>query len=171
MYKLLNNTSGIKTIDCFNSEYAEKTINICPLLSKFQIVVSVYSESKHKEQIRLERYDAFGCHINCKDGRASSTYAEIFVNIDTLSQLCLTKLELFAALAHEIGHIMLFFHEHKEQFVGLGVELYCDQITCRIGLATPLKSLLEKLIQSELLPDELEQQIESRLVFIDIYND
>lgn len=166
MYELILNKTGINIIDDFNVEYATQAIEICPLIREFQILVLYYNQSKHKKQLCLKKYDAFGYYISDEDGQASSTYAEIAINEHALNELSLMPQEILAALAHEIGHIMLFFNTKREQYKGQGIEVYCDQIACRIGLAKPLKSLLEKLLQNEHLPHELIQQIKNRIQFI-----
>ena len=71
-----------------------------------------------------------------------------------------------AAIAHEIGHIVFFFKSDKEKYVGQAEEVYCDQFACKIGLAKPLYTLLNKLVLSGDYQEELVQQIKNRLIYI-----
>ena len=114
----------------------------------------------------MKENDVFAYYLDKKDYNASSTYAEILVNIDKCKKLCLTDQEMLAALAHEIGHIIMFFREDKEHFNGQALEASCDQYACMLGLTVPLSSLLDKLVRLGEYPEELKQQMVCRRLFL-----
>ena len=76
---------------------------------------------------------------------------------------------MFAAIAHEIGHIILFFREDKNSYKGQVEEVGCDMYACKIGLAVPLSSLLRKLIESHLYSLEQVDILKNRLIYISPY--
>ena len=164
--QLVINRTNISAFDTFNREYALKAISICNILSKFQIIAVDYNDSLYVDKIDLKEYEAFGNYINKEEYDASSTYAEIIVNEIVCSKFRLSEPEIMAAIAHEIGHIVFFFKSDKEQYVGQAEEVYCDQFVCKIGLAKPLYTLLNKLVLSGDYQEELVQQIKNRLIYI-----
>ena len=67
-----------------------------------------------------------------------------------IKNLKLTESEQLAAIAHEIGHILFFFLENKEDYpVPNGEEIYCDSIACKIGLSAEMLSIIIKLINDK----------------------
>jgi deoxycytidylate deaminase len=165
-HQLIVNKTIVKAFDTFNREYALKAISICSILGKFQIIAVDYDDSLYVDKIDLKEYEAFGNYINKEEYDASSTYAEIIVNESVCSKLRLSEQEMMAAIAHEIGHIMFFFKSDKEKYGGQAEEVYCDQFACKIGLAKPLYTLLNKLVLSGDYQEELVQQIKNRLIYI-----
>ena len=164
--QLVINKTNISAFDTFNSEYALKAISICNILSKFQIIAVDYNDSLYVDKIDLKEYEAFGNYINKEEYDASSTYAEIIVNESVCSKLRLSEQEMMAAIAHEIGHIMFFFKSDKEKYGGQAEEVFCDQFACKIGLAKPLNTLLNKLVLSGDYKEELVRQMKNRIIFI-----
>jgi deoxycytidylate deaminase len=164
--QLVINKTNISAFDTFNSEYALKAISICNILSKFQIIAVDYNDSLYVDKIDLKDYEAFGSYINKVGIEPSSTYAEIIVNERVCDRMGLSEQEMIAAIAHEIGHIIFYFKTNKEDFQGQGEEVCCDTYACRMGLAIPLCSLLEKLIDSGDYQMELVNQMKNRLFYI-----
>ena len=164
--QLVINRTNISAFDTFNREYALKAISICSILGKFQIIAVDYNDSLYVDKKDLKEYEAFGNYINKEEYGVSSTCAEIIVNEIVCSKLRLSEPEIMAAIAHEIGHIVFFFKSDKEQYVGQAEEVYCDQFACKIGLAKPLYTLLNKLVLSGDYQEELVQQIKNRLIYI-----
>lgn len=166
---LIDNKSDFKGLDLFNSEYSTKLEALCPLLKEFYIHIRNSSQSQYKTVAKFSEEDTFAYYLN-KDGyNASSTYAEIIINISLCKKLCLTNFEMFAAIAHEIGHIILFFREDKNSYKGQAEEVCCDMYACKIGLAVPLSSLLRKLIESHLYSLEQVDILKNRLIYISPY--
>lgn len=170
-HQLIVNKTIVKAFDTFNSEYALKAISICNILSKFQIIAVDYNDSLYVDKIDLKEYEAFGNYINKEEYDAYSTYAEIIVNESVCSKLRLSEQEMMAAIAHEIGHVIFFFKSDKEAFQGQAEEVRCDIYACRMGLAIPLYSLLEKLIKTGDYQLELVNQMINRLLYIKAFSD
>lgn len=164
--QLVINKTNISAFDTFNSEYALKAISICNILSKFQIIAVDYNDSLYVDKIDLKDYEAFGFYINKVGIEPSSTYAEIIVNERVCERMGLSEQEMIAAIAHEVGHIIFYFKTNKEDFQGQAEEVCCDTYACRMGLAIPLCSLLEKLIDSGDYQMELVNQMKNRLFYI-----
>ena len=165
-HQLIGNKTIVKAFDTFNSEYALKAISICNILSKFQIIAVDYNDSLYVDKIDLKDYEAFGSYINKAGTEPSSTYAEIIINERVCDRTKLSEQEMIAAIAHEVGHIIFYFKTNKEDFQGQGEEVCCDTYACRMGLAIPLCSLLEKLIDSGDYQMELVNQMKNRLFYI-----
>lgn len=169
--QLVINKTNISAFDTFNSEYALKAISICNILSKFQIIAVDYNDSLYVDKIDLKEFEAFGNYINKEEYDASSTYAEIIVNESVCSKLRLSEQEMMAAIAHEVGHIIFYFKTNKEDFQGQAEEVSCDTYACRMGLAIPLCSLLEKQIYTGDYQMELVNQMKNRLFYIKEFSD
>ena len=148
--------SGLQ--DLLNEVLMSKAILICPILNKFSIDMVNYWDSNSVEEVNLRKNDAFSYFLKKEGFDPSTTYAEIIVNKDLWSSLCLTNKEIMAGIAHEIGHIILFFRSDKEDIKGQAEEVCCDDYACRMGLASHLLTLLEKLIKSGLY-SEMQIQI------------
>lgn len=167
-HQLIKNRTGLKVFDTFNEKYSEITISLCDLLSKFQIIaISIY-DSKHIDDIRMEVPDPFGCFIGKNEYDASSTYAEIVINEKRCEELKLSNHEMYAAIAHEVGHVIFFFKEDKENIKDFE-EIICDYYACLMGLAESLVSLLNKLIRSGDYSQDHIRLLTNRKKFIDVY--
>lgn len=83
-----------------------------------------------------------------------SNKAAIIIDPDLIERLDFTENEQFAAIAHEIGHIVFQFSENQKQYPGpQAQEIYADDVACQIGLAAPMLSTLTKLEESGLFSD------------------
>lgn len=170
-YHLIVNKTKFEVFDTFNSKYASKAISICPVLGKFQIVAMNYDESSHIHDVDLKDYEAFGSYINKAGTEPSSTYAEIIINERVCDRTKLSEQEMIAAIAHEVGHIIFYFKTNKEDFQGQAEEVSCDTYACRMGLAIPLCSLLEKQIYTGDYQMEFVNQMKNRLFYIKEFSD
>ncbi len=146
-HQLIKNKTELEVFDTFNEKYSEFAISLCYLLTMFQIFAISTYDSEHVDDIGMKVSDPFGCFINKTEYDASSTYAEIVINKKKCEELELSEQEIHAAIAHEIGHVIFFFIEDKENKKDME-EVICDQYACRMGLADSLISLLDKLISS-----------------------
>lgn len=169
-HQLIINKTNLSVFEAFEKDYSSKAISICSLLNKFQIFAVNHSDSLHLKEVDFGKNDAFANFINKTEYDASTTYAEIIVDFDVCNRLNLTDEEMKAAIAHEVGHIMFFFIEDKNNYRGLSEEIICDKYVCQMGLKTYLKSLLQKLIKSRLYPENQNQQIQIRLSALDYYD-
>lgn len=169
MYKLIINKTSFGAFDSFNDKYSAKTIDICPILKKIHINVVSHSDSFYIEQADFSDKDLFAFYINKEEDDASSTYAEIIVNEVHCSTLKLTDEEKLAALAHEIGHIIIYFREDKKECQGQAEEIYSDLYVCKMGLGDSLCTLIHKMINSGEYPNGLMNQMKTRLKWINTY--
>ena len=117
----------------FNVRYGDTLADNCPPLQEFQIAIFTKEEFEANPRdllaIDLDENDAFACSR-------------------------LTEEEQYAAIAHEIGHIIYRFSDKKEQFPkGQGEEIFADSIAAEIGLANEILSVIEKM-EKEFYYDE-----------------
>ena len=146
----------------FNQQYGDCLVSHYPLLGSFQVKIfslDEYLASSENlpeiEDIRNQPYEVF---VNKENVAIETTNADIIHNESLIRQLGLTELEQFAAIAHEIGHILYFFLENKRDYPGLqGKEIYADKIACEIGLAAEMLSTIEKLERSGIFRDPISQ--------------
>jgi len=164
-HELIINSTGISAFDSFNGEYSSKAIEICDLLMQFQIKIVHDYDSLFAEDVMREN-DAFGYYLDKGSYNASGTYAEIIVNVSMCKRLCLTDAEMLAAVAHEVGHIILFFHEKKAWSHGDGEEMQCDDYACKMGLKEEMVSLLNKMIDSGEYEQEKTECFRRRIEYI-----
>lgn len=169
MCKIIINKTNFEVFDSFNDKYSAKIIEICPILNKFHINVVVHSDSCYIKQTDFSDNDLFAFYINKEEEDASSTYAEIIVNEGHCNSLKLTDEEKLAALAHEIGHIIMYFRTDKEECQGQAEEIYSDLYVCKMGLGDSLCSLIHKMINTGEYPNGLVNQMKTRLKWITIY--
>ena len=170
-HQLIVNKTGIKSFDAFNNEgYSSQVISLCYLLEKFHIYLVNSNETLYAKEAQLNENDAFAYYLNKEGYDASSTYAEIIVNTDVCHKLGLTEQELLAAVAHEVGHIILYFSDNKEILTDFDEEILSDKVACKIGLSKPLHSLLHKLLNSHLCSKDQETLFKMRLIFVESEN-
>ena len=80
---------------------------------------------------------------------ASTTLATIIVNEKVCKSFGFSKSELFAIIAHEIGHIIYFFSDCKDPENKQAEEIFADHIAELLGLKNELKEVISKLITSD----------------------
>ena len=137
----------------FNALYGEALTEYCPLLKDFQIDILTVEEYRANPGnlpiIEINEEDAFACSSDLQEDDAAFTTAGIIFNQDCIDRLGFTEEEQYAAIAHEIGHIIYRFSCLKEQFFGpQGKEIYADKVPCEIGLAKQMLSSIQKLESS-----------------------
>jgi len=168
-HQLIINKTSIKAFDYFDDIYGTKAIKICSLLEKFHINIVYVSDAKNLDHVDFKPYDPMASYVEKNRTSAESTIAEILVDETVLSYLCLNDQELHAALAHEIGHIIVFFLKHKLSLSQQEVEWICDEYVCDMGLKDNLMSLLTKLTFSGLYPEWQTKQLRDRLALVTSY--
>lgn len=164
--KLIVNKTTIQVFDLFNELYSPNIVNLCPLLSKFCINVVLHSHSNYWYEAGGDDCDTFCFYINKPKAEITSTYAEIMVNQEMCDRLCFSDDEMLAALAHELGHIIMYFRQDKNLFLGQSLEVCCDKYACEIGFRDSLSSLLQKLIESGVYSTEQINQMRNRIKWI-----
>lgn len=144
----------------FNAIYGETLVDYCSLLSKFQINVLTVEEYKALPEgtplIDDIEKEAFACFIRKDGDTADTTNAGIVYNSSLIDRFGFTEPEHYACIAHEIGHILYFFLDNKNDYSGpQGEEIYADRLSCRISLAEQMLKVLNKLEESGLYSDPI----------------
>lgn len=166
-HNLIINCTDISVFDAFNGEYSKKAIEICSLLQEFQIRIVCVCESPYAKKLMVEN-DAFGYYMEVNSGKASNANAEIIVNPTMCDRLGLTDREMLAAVAHEVGHIMFYFHTEKDKYNGNIEEMICDSYACRMGLKDEMISLLKKMVESGECSQNQVKQFKLRINYINL---
>lgn len=167
---MIENHTGIGVFDEFDKCFSEKAIGICPLLSKYPI--HVYTKEQYivkKDENKLPDVDfdntpfAYG-----KDqaiaGDASTMNAVIVCDETFCETLKLSDEEKLASIAHEVGHIILYFLTNNVLY---DQEKKADEYVATMGLGYPLKSVLMKLVNSGLYSEEYCEYFNSRISHIE----
>lgn len=144
----------------FNQNYGDIMVSICPLLTKFQVRVYTVDEylALPQEIPKIEDIhdQSFASVVFKYQESAESTFAGIVYNKPLINKLCFTKDEQYAAISHEIGHILYFFLEDKGAFPGTqGEEIYADRLSTLMGLTDPMLSCIKKMKDSGCYSDSL----------------
>lgn len=116
MNDLIKNKTSIGTLDLFNESFSSIAISLCPLLNKFSIYIVSHLKTNHANETLFNENDTFSYYLRKEEEDASSTYAEIIVNEDLCNNLSFTIQEMLAAIAHEIGHIIMFLEQIRMLF-------------------------------------------------------
>ena len=155
----------------FNARYGDLLAEHCPPLQEFQIKVltsdAFLRNPGELPMIDLDENDAFACSSDKQEDAISSTKAGIIFNKAAIDRLGLTEEEQFAAIAHEIGHIIYRFSSLKDKYPGhQGQEVFADTVACEIGLTTQIRSLVSKMMSSGLYA-EAESRFGMRKLLLD----
>lgn len=167
MNDVIDNRTKLMFFDCFNMRYSDQILALCPLLSKFKIAAITVEEYLHiaesfSTMISDIEKQMYSCLVDKKEYDASSTRAIIIANIDLYTKFNLSVDEHISAIAHEVGHIIHFFKDDKDSDI-VAEELYADGIASKLGLASPLYSVLDKLSQSDLYEKSINEQLKLRM--------
>ena len=153
----------------FCHHYGSEITSICHLMTKFKIHVytldQYLSSADSLPQIEDVENQLFSCFVKNETIHAETTIAGIVFTQSLIDELGLTESEQFAAIAHEIGHILYFYLEYKDSFPC--EEVYADSVACRIGLKDSILSMIDKLISCGKYQD-LESQLRIRRMLISI---
>lgn len=114
-------------------------------------------------QIEDVENQLFSCFVKNETIHAETTIAGIVFTQSLIDELNLTESEKFAAIAHEIGHVLYFYLGNKNSYPS--EEVYADSVACRIGLKDSILSVIDKLICCGKYQD-LANQLEIRKMFI-----
>jgi hypothetical protein len=152
MHDLFNKQQQIEypIFDEFNSLYGDALVSICNLLLKFKIDIHPIEQYKKLSSIlpKIEDIDTqpYAMYIYNDSQSAETTITGIVFNDSIIQSLSLTKEEQFASIAHEIGHILYYYLENKDDYPKpQGEEIFSDKIACKIGLSASLLSVIDKL--------------------------
>lgn len=84
----------------------------------------------------------------------------VYLSVSEVGELGLTDPEIFAALTHEIGHIM-----YGSQRFGIDAETRADSLAAELGLANQMISVIDKVIMSRRFP-RLTSQLVCRIQYL-----
>lgn len=121
----LINTDGIEIVESFIRLYGEAVENIA----------RHYDGDIYFRQLRRDENE-----YNDIMGRVGQT---IYISTEEVGRLGLTKPEILAAIAHEIGHIV--YHTRSWQ---PDCEQRADMMAADLGLGSQMISAIEKIIES-----------------------
>lgn len=162
----------MEDFNSFEELYKSNVYSVCNLLKKFSI--NVHTTFEYKDLLEIHPKlpviedidkDLFGCYVLKETNDAKDTISGIIINEELCSQLKLSINDKFAAIAHEIGHIIFFFLENKP----IDEELKADEFACKMGLSVELLGLLEKLQKSDIYNEPTTRHLELRLKTIKEY--
>ena len=144
----------------FNASYGEALFRYCSYLNRFPIEVFTIVQYQQCPVGFAPMVDddtsAFSYSYNKEEDSDESIKAAVIIVPELINRIAFTEGEQFAAIAHEIGHIVLQFSEHQDQYQGpQAQEIYADGVACRIGLAEQMLSTLNKLEESGLFSDSI----------------
>ena len=150
--------------------YGSSLTSICHLLTKFKIHILTLEQylACVDEFPKIEGVEnqPFACFVKNNTESAETTIAGVVFTQSLVDEFDLTESEQFAAIAHEVGHIMYFYLDNKDSYPN--EEVYADNIACRIGLRYSIISLLDKLISCGRYKD-LEGMLIMRKLFMSYY--
>lgn len=154
---MLVNHSGLNEFDDFDNRYSAELCQRYNHLNHFRI--HCYSIDDYKylaEAIPLNGFenDSFGFAIDNKEGKYSSTSAYIIYSPKICLKLKLSSEEIYACIAHEVGHIIHHFNENLKGANSTFIEIKADEIAKSLGISSHLSSALSKLIDSNLYSEE-----------------
>ena len=164
---MFKNCSDDSIFDDFEAKYQNKIFGAYPHISKFSIICNTteqYLEYKDVPKIDNVESDTFCYAIKNVDKRITPF---IIFSPRLCAKLDLSVMEKYAAIAHEVGHIVHYFNASLNGACNLIHEIKADEIVARLFLANQLSSLLHKLIESGLYT---KYQINIMLKRIDLLN-
>lgn len=154
---MLVNHSGLKEFNEFDNLYSADLCQIYNHLNQFKIhCYSIDDYQNLDEAIPLDGFenDSFGFAIDNKDGKFSSTSAYIVYSQEICQKLQLSSEEIYACIAHEVGHIVHYFNKALDGADSLLIERKADEIAKILGISNLLSEVLSKLINSGLCSEE-----------------
>ena len=161
--QLIKNTDNIEVFDMFNKKYGQKVLSLFPELNEIEIHAVNHNNATTIAQKDLDEKDTFAFFFNEKE---NPKYAEIIINKDACKLFDFSEQELMAAIAHEIGHII---KRVRLNFVIIeqDEEIISDDYVCKIGLGSPLLSLLNKFVNSGFYLEKALEPIRQRIHIIE----
>lgn len=149
---LFENLSNSRIFEEFERMTAEAVFSICYILKKFKIkVITIedYRQLTNVPSIEGLEKQPMANFVFKYEQDASTTLATIIVNEKVCKSFGFSKSELFAIIAHEIGHIIYFFSDCKDPENKQAEEIFADHIAELLGLKNELKEVISKLITSD----------------------
>lgn len=154
---MFQNHTKEKAFEIFEEKYKELLFHRYAHLRKFTIHCYTFDQYSNVSNVPILTScsnDTFAYAIyRLKDSDLSNTFAAIIFSPEQCNSLSFNIEEYFAAIAHEIGHIIHYFNENLNDANELVVEMMADRIANELGLSLHLKSVLMKLKESRVYND------------------
>lgn len=151
----------------FEQQYNSLIHNAYPHIAKLCIhcyTIEQYSHLHDVQTIHESEYDTFAFAFN---GIHYPIFAAIIYAPPLCEQLKFTDEEMFAAIAHEIGHIIHCFNVSLKDAGDAVIEIKADEVVVQLGLKDQLKAVLNKLKSSNLYSQHQCNLMNLRLKYID----
>lgn len=149
---MFDNHTGQQVFDLLTEKYSDTIINKYPQLNSFHIHCYTCSEYLVTPNLpTLKDYQNTPYITICDDAhidKDGKIFAAIIICPEILQVLNLSINETFAAICHEIGHIVHYGNTALHD--GWFKECCCDEVAIHVGLAKELASVLQKLLDSYL---------------------
>lgn len=160
------NNTGFQFINDFEHAYKDIIYAHYPIISNKEInfvTTEQYLNLDNVPPIENLDYDSFS--FSCK--RVNDCVTGYVIYSPTICKhLDFSSKELYAALAHEVGHIIHYFNESLIGLPQICQEMKADEVASKLGLTTPLISVLDKLINCEYCSDAQRADMEKRKIFL-----
>ena len=152
---IFNNVNNLQVVTDFEAQYGNQLCVDFPELTKDSI--NIYTDEQGKGWIK--EWD------DRKDSPYTSNHIvnEVMRCEEVYNKCSFTREEEFAILAHELGHIAAGKRGEKN-VNGFLEEKNADMMTVHLGLASYMKSALQKMILLNLNPEknaEMQQRIDA----------
>lgn len=168
---MLDNHTGLQIFNLFSDKYSKSIFNQYPHLNSFHIhcfTLTEYLATPNLPVLNNFQNTPFiticdDSHID-KDGKL---FAAIIIYNELCELLQLSEDEIFAALCHEIGHIVHYGNTTIKE--GWYKESCCDEVAIQVGLAKELASVLQKILNSYLYKYVPNKDVEFRIKVLNRY--
>lgn len=145
---IFDNVNKLQVVADFEALYGEELCNDYPELTKNTI--KIYTDKEGNGWIKKWN--------DRDDSPYTSNHAinEIMRSEEVYDKCCFTQEEEFAIIAHELGHIAAGKRGEKSED-GFIEEKKADQMAAKLGLATPMQTAIQKMIDLGLNPEKKEE--------------
>lgn len=160
--------NDLSIFDSFEKQFGDRLISLFPILKKISIkTFSLQQYKSAKEnyiiQIKEPEKQPFSCFIYNNTGAIEETICGIVINDELINLLKISKREIYAGIAHEIGHILYFFAANKNVYKE---EFFADSIACKLNLKSEMFQLIEKILMTNIYPQFTNNQLRIRQLFL-----
>ena len=160
--------NNLAIFSSFEEQFRDRLISLFPILKK--ISIKTFSLQQYKSapenyiiQIKDPEKQPLSCFIYNNTGAIEETICGIVINDDLINSLKISEHEIYAGIAHEIGHILFFFAENKDVNKE---EFFADSVACELNLKNEMSQLIEKVLISNIYPQFTNNQLRIRQLFL-----
>lgn len=160
--------NNLPIFNSFEKQFGDRLISLFPILKK--ISIKTFSMQQYKSaqenyiiQIKYPEKQPLSCFIYNNTGAIEDTICGIVINDDLINSLKISEHEIYAGIAHEIGHILYFFAENKDVNKE---EFFADSVACKLNLKNEMCQLIEKVLMTNIYPQSTNNQLRIRQLFL-----